>query len=306
MEIKKLEKYKEYKTQLQWEKAGFKIKRNQTPLRLWSNGFRNEVYSYYSPRQVKPMTEKEIAAFKEKEAAKRKQSRIKRMEIIKREKELRMEIEKREKELRKKYERLIALRNQVKQGLQNLKYDKPYRELIVIDTETTGLTDDDELLQVSIIDENGEELYNSYLKPLVKEGWSSAQLINGISPQMVEDAPSICTEAPKIAEILKSAKKIVGYNVYFDLGFLRDYGIEPDPEAGIIDVMKIFAEIYGEWNDYYENYKWQKLVTCAAYYRFDWTGLKAHDSLADCQATLFCYKKILEKQKEENKDGTIV
>lgn len=286
MERKNKEKYKEYKTQLQWEKAGFKIKRNQTPLRLWSNGFRNEVYSYYSPRQVKPMTEEEIAAFKEKEAAKRKQSRTKRMEIMKR-----------EKELQKKYERFKALRNQVKQGLENLEYDKPFRELIVIDTETTGLADDDELLQVSIIDENGEELYNSYLKPLVKEDWPRAQQINGISSQMVEDAPSICTEAPKIAEILKSAKEIVGYNVYYDLRYLRDYGIEPDPTADIIDVMEIFAEIYGEWNDYYGNYKWQSLGTCAAYYRFDWTGLKAHDSLADCQATLFCYKKILKKTK---------
>lgn len=56
--------------------------------------------------------------------------------------------------------------------------------------------------------------------------------------------------------------------------------------------MQDFAPIYGEWSEYYESYKWQKLVKCAAYFGYIWGADKAHDSLADCRATLFCYKKI--------------
>lgn len=37
--------------------------------------------------------------------------------------------------------------------------------------------------------------------------------------------------------------------------------------------MPIFAEIYGEWSDYFGEYKWQKLTTCAAYYHFDWNSI---------------------------------
>lgn len=44
-----------------------------------------------------------------------------------------------------------------------------------------------------------------------------------------------------------------------------------------------------------EDYKWQKLTTAAAYYDYDWNvkGIEAHNSLADCFATLFVYHKIL-------------
>lgn len=39
----------------------------------------------------------------------------------------------------------------------------------------------------------------------------------------------------------------------------------------------------------YGDYKYQKLSTCAEYYGYDWGNDTAHDSLADCKATLFCY-----------------
>ena len=65
------------------------------------------------------------------------------------------------------------------------------------------------------------------------------------------------------------------------------------------DVMLEFAPIYGEWSSYHESYKWQKLTTCAKYYGYEF---KAHDSLEDVKATLFCYKKMIEKEGKENEN----
>lgn len=56
-----------------------------------------------------------------------------------------------------------------------------------------------------------------------------------------------------------------------------------------------FADIYGEWSDKYGCNKWQKLTKCAEYYGYDWENDTAHDSLADCRATLYCYQKMLKE-----------
>ena len=53
--------------------------------------------------------------------------------------------------------------------------------------------------------------------------------------------------------------------------------------------------MYSEWNDKYGDYKWQKLTTCAEYYGYDWNSTTAHNSLADCLATLYCHKCMINK-----------
>ncbi len=164
-------------------------------------------------------------------------------------------------------------------------------DLIVIDIETTGLSRvDDEILQVSIIGGDGKTLYNSYLKPLRCTEWAEAEKINHISPAMVAEAPNIYLEMPKINGILKHAKTIVGYNqAGFDIPFLQMFGAVVPETAQIYDVMLEFAPIYGEWSEYHQSYKWQNLGTCAGHYDYDWGSDTAHDSLADCRATLHCY-----------------
>lgn len=163
---------------------------------------------------------------------------------------------------------------------------------VVIDVETTGLEDTDELLQVSVIDINGKVLVNSYVKPIYHTIWPQAQEINNINWQTVKGAPEIHDIAAEIVAAIKDAPEIIGYNISFDIEVLERFGINVFSDKKITDVMDQFSELYGEWDDYYGSFKRQKLTTCAAYYKFDWKNVKAHDSLADCQATLYCYKKM--------------
>lgn len=169
------------------------------------------------------------------------------------------------------------------------------KNIIVIDTETTGLSFDSDLLQVSIIDGYGKTLFDSYMKPIHATEWKEAEAVNGISPEMVKDLPTIEYYKEQIQDIIDTADVIIGYNVNFDLGILGDKGITFEDKQ-ISDVMLDFAEIYGEWNEYYQNYKWQKLTKCADYYGYQWEE-DAHNSLGDVKATLYCYKKM-----QENKD----
>lgn len=174
---------------------------------------------------------------------------------------------------------------------------------IVLDTETTGLNAaEDELLQVSIIDNDGVVLFDSYIRPTQHTEWAEAERIHHISPEMVAEAPTIAEVMPEINDIFKRYDKIVGYNLKFDKAFLENNGAE-FLNAEYADVMKMFAPIYGEWNDQRGSYKWQKLTTAADYYGYDWSEHKeAHNSLGDCYATLHVYKEINEVIKNQKSE----
>ena len=165
---------------------------------------------------------------------------------------------------------------------------------IILDTETTGLDNQtDEILQLSIIDDCENVLFNKYFKPTHCTSWEGAEKVNGITPGFVADKPPISDYIAEISEIMQRADEIIGYNTQFDLGFLRSAGVDIGNGTKIIDVMQDFAEVYGEWNEEKGGYKWQKLTKAAEYYEYDWsTHGNAHNSLADCFATLYVYQKM--------------
>lgn len=164
---------------------------------------------------------------------------------------------------------------------------------IVLDTETTGLhAGTDELLQISIIDDSGETLIDRYIRPESCTEWPEAEAVNGITPDMVRDCPHISDPDlhDRIQSVLYNADTIIGYNTQFDIGFLLAAGFAI-PDVPQIDVMRDFAEIYGQISEEHGGYKWQKLTTAAAYYGYEW-DIDAHNSLGDCRATLYVYQQI--------------
>ena len=183
-----------------------------------------------------------------------------------------------------------VLRYDYKEDRMNRKY-----EIVVVDLETTGFDFyKDEILQVSIIDQDENVLLNEYCKPEKNNTWPEAEAVNGISPDMVKDKKPFEFYSKKIEEIINNAKLVLIYNAKFDFNFLRAKGL--DLHCKVRDVMLEFAEVFGDFNEYFGNYKWQKLITAAEYYNYNF---KAHDSLEDVKATLFVHKKMEELDKDK-------
>lgn len=159
---------------------------------------------------------------------------------------------------------------------------------IVIDFETTGFYDP-EVLQVSVINDKGDELLSGYCKPERAENWADAQAVHGINPEMVANCPTFRDGyLPELLNLMESFAAVVAYNAGFERSVLRNYGV--DPVVVWIDPMLMFAPVYGEWSDWFGDYKYQKLATAAGYYGYDF---EARDALEDVKATRYVFEKML-------------
>lgn len=273
-----------FKTEKQWIKLGFVPKSQDSGILMYPNRNYHRLFWYYASCDVRPATEEELNRYREKTRERQK---------------IYLEKKKKEKRRQKRQAEIYDLCNQqaeiAKTVLNEMK--APLTRQIVIDLETTGLDPyEDEILQIAVLDvDSGETLLDTFVRPYFKEDWHAAHAINGITEKMVETAPYIFEVLPQLNRILAEAETIVGYNILqFDSIFLDVFGAVYPPDTEFVDLMPMFAEIYGEWSEKYSNYKFQSLSTCAEYYGYDWGSDTAHNALADCRATAFCYKKILE------------
>ena len=172
-------------------------------------------------------------------------------------------------------------------------------DYLVLDTETTGLHNGAEICQIAVIESTGEVLLDTLVKP-VNPIPAEATRIHGITNEMVANAPAFPLDT--LYEML-FGRQVIVYNVDYDVSMLYS---SVDAASlftvdwwGIADwhcAMRPFAEIYGEWNEYRQNYKWQSLSTACKFYKIPIT--EAHSALADCISTLAICRAMAAKESK--------
>ena len=148
----------------------------------------------------------------------------------------------------------------------------------------------DEILSVSIVNVyTGTVLLDTFVWPEHHDTWPEAEHINHISPAIVKGSPRISDIKNRIENILSWTTCVIGYNVKFDLSFLRACGID----------------YKGKTHDVMESYRKLKrldrrcsLSDCASCYGYKWPDNSQHSSLGDVRATIFCYRKIEDEWRE--------
>ncbi len=155
------------------------------------------------------------------------------------------------------------------------------QKFLILDTETTGLGNA-EIVNICVMTQWGQPLLNTLVKPTIPIP-SGATYIHKITDEMIADAPTFPDIYPKLRQLIEG-KKVIIYNEAFDSNIIRYccrlHNLEPIKFYSEC-AMLWYAQYYGQWNDYYRNYKWQKLP-----------GGGEHRALADCKAVYRLLQKM--------------
>ena len=165
--------------------------------------------------------------------------------------------------------------------------EKPF---FVLDTETTGFERDDEIVSIAILSHDGTVVIDTLVKPVkpINELGSAFER-HHITNEMVKDAPTFAELWPKIADNLGDGCVFI-YNADYDTRMINQSYKAHHHDAVVwddlakqpmfVDLMVPYAAVIGEWNNYFGNYKWQKLP-----------GTR-HNAADDCRAVLELLKQL--------------
>lgn len=169
---------------------------------------------------------------------------------------------------------------------------------LILDTETTGLGGDAEIVEISIIDSTGKVLIDELVRPS-KLIPAEATAIHGITNDDVRDARSWREIFGEVDAII-SGRTVVIYNVEYDVRLLMQTaqiaGVEytfDDGHPVFQCAMLAYAEFYGQCDRKRDGYKWQKLTEAAKQQGIIIQG-NSHRALTDCLTTLDLIKVMAE------------
>lgn len=150
---------------------------------------------------------------------------------------------------------------------------------IILDTETTGLGDKDQVIQVAAIDMAGNPLIDRLIMPTVPIT-DGARKVHGIHLKALENAPYFIGITAELQRVLHAAEVVIIYNADYDNRLITQTlkAHNEAPWTWLADIsqcaMLQYAAYIGDWSDRFGSYKFQRL-----------TG-GDHTALGDCGATL--------------------
>lgn len=196
---------------------------------------------------------------------------------------------------------------------------------LILETATTGLTPGQhEVIQIAVLDIRGTVLLDTFIKPVnrileisgrVEKRYShtydeyceyecyipSAFEVNGITNEMLKTAPTFPEIWPELQRITTGMQMLV-FNADFDRAMLdgdrsRHHlpGLTP---AGWTDLMRWYAQHYGDYDECRREYTWQSLDFAANHEQVE-VDNSASISLAKCLRSLGIIQAVAIKQKPE-------
>lgn len=171
--------------------------------------------------------------------------------------------------------------------------------IICFDTEMTNPRHK-EILELSIFNGEGIEVFHEYFKPVLSKTWTKTEKIHHISPEMVANKPSFESMLPEIQAIFDSASVIVGYGLSNDIESTEEWGVVFNREKQIFcDVRDIYWLVRGQGEGLMYGTT-PNLIDCAQKLGFDWSQETAHCASSDTKATIFSYLKLMEEYMSNN------
>ena len=161
---------------------------------------------------------------------------------------------------------------------------------VFIDTETTGLFKADHVIELSVVDDVENALFDSLLKPKRKRKiHPKAMAAHGISEDRLAGKPRLI-DVQQDVEAQLNGKYAVFYNANFDVAKMlhSSDGSIFDNCLGVVCLMKIYSEANGQR-------KWVKLVSACDAQNIDYSDLPNHRACGDARKLARLFKAFYPK-----------
>jgi DNA polymerase-3 subunit epsilon len=135
---------------------------------------------------------------------------------------------------------------------------------VYLDTETTGIGENAEVIEVGVVDDEGKTLFSSLVKPRGKIE-AAAMRVHHIAQEQLANAPSWGEVWPGLRQVLEG-RRVGMYNSDFDLRLMKQshtrawlrWDLE---DAQFFCIMKLYARFQGEWDTKRGSFRWHSLDT---------------------------------------------
>ncbi|MGE5123413.1 MAG: 3'-5' exonuclease [Acidobacteriaceae bacterium] len=157
---------------------------------------------------------------------------------------------------------------------------------VYMDTETTGLHLTAEVIEIGIIDDQENVLFEQLIRPRGKID-PAAIRVHGITAEMLTDAPTWEQVWPQAEAVLLN-RRVGVYNVEFDIRLIKQsinrswlrWGLI---DSNFFDIMKLYARYFGDWDPFHRTFRYQSLELAGRQ-----CGIRlpnAHRAVDDCRLT---------------------
>lgn len=170
-------------------------------------------------------------------------------------------------------------------------------EFIFFDTETTGLDDDAEIVEITILDADKNVLFDSFVKPY-KDIPKEASRINGITPKDYRNAPTFAEISDEIRGII-FGKMLCAYNAQYDWRLLgQSYNAAHRSNMPVYELFepKRLNCVMVAMMQHLERERWIKLVDCCAHFEID-APRNVHRAKTDTELTIAVAEALTELHK---------
>ena len=164
--------------------------------------------------------------------------------------------------------------------------------VLFFDLELTGVYNHDEIISISIVDGNGKLIMDTLVKPVHTKRWKRTEKIHGITPAMVQDAPTLAELTPRNKEIFENCDNLIAYGVSTDYSQIKKIYATEQEQLALHDKVRCCANEFVRFtHERRPDVNHAALVDAMECFGVTWDGIP-HSSVADTFACCHVWHKL--------------
>ena len=203
------------------------------------------------------------------------------------------------------YELDLAERRAEGDAHRSAYYGMDPSRVLFFDLELTGVYNHDEIISISIVDGREQLIMDTLVKPVHTKRWKRTEKIHGITPAMVQDAPTLAELTPRIKELFEGCDNLIAYGVSTDYSHIKKIYATEQEQLALHDKVRCCANEFVRFtHEHRPDVRHAALVDAMECFGVGWDGIP-HSSVADTFACCRVWHKLFPRYYEGEQEASL-